>query len=212
MKSGEEFRRRVGDVSSDEFALLVSLPHLSIRVPPVTQESGGGRLRRFTLSVPLAYRLGTDLRWRRGVTENVSHGGLLFRTRSIGGLRGAALGQRGIPVEILLELKGATCSERGWRSSDRMGPRCGDGRGPTGAMRRRAILGCSWDSGAPRNDRGSGWSGRAAGSRNGQRCRLIATPRSPRGPVPSDERSTCSVGIHPPRRRARGRSARGSCI
>ena len=103
MKFVEEFRRQVGYGSSDGFALLVSLPHVPVGVPSAT-EVGDGRLRRFALSVPLAYRLGTDLRWRRGVTENVSHGGLLFRTRSADGLRRTGLAERRLPVEILLEL------------------------------------------------------------------------------------------------------------
>ena len=102
MKLVEEFRHRVDDVSSDGFALLVSLPHVPLGIPSAT-EAGTGRLRRFTLRVPLTYRLGTDLRWRRGVTDNVSHDGLLFHTRSTEGLRGTEIGNRRIPVEVLLK-------------------------------------------------------------------------------------------------------------
>ena len=102
MKLVEEFRHRVDDVSTDGFALLVSLPHVPLGIPSAT-EAGTGRLRRFTLRVPLTYRLGTDLRWRRGVTDNVSHGGLLFHTRSTEGLRGTEIGNRRIPVEVLLK-------------------------------------------------------------------------------------------------------------
>ncbi|MGH9344415.1 MAG: PilZ domain-containing protein [Terriglobia bacterium] len=50
------------------------------------------RARRFTLQVPLRYRVMGEDRWRRGETENVSSSGVLFA------------GEHFVPSNILVEI------------------------------------------------------------------------------------------------------------
>jgi hypothetical protein len=86
---------------ADGFALVVSVPELP--VTPLRDEcpsEGFRRARRFAILLPLRYRLPDHDEWQRGVTENVSHSGLLF---SLSGTT-SAFSAKETPVEIVLEV------------------------------------------------------------------------------------------------------------
>jgi hypothetical protein len=58
------------------------------------------RAKRFSLQIPLRYRLNGDRAWREGQTENISSSGVLFRSRSLAEMSAAIEMSFTLPVEI----------------------------------------------------------------------------------------------------------------
>lgn len=62
----------------------------------VTDVDETQRAHRFTLQIPVRYRLGGEKGWRHGETENISGSGVLFR--------GHCAAEAGAPLELCLML------------------------------------------------------------------------------------------------------------
>ena len=88
----------------DGFALIVSSPAVQVAVQPEPWPSQGRpRARRFAAHVPLEYRFADDQKWHAGVTDNISHSGLLFRVERDQSERDSLTGAGpGTPVAVRL--------------------------------------------------------------------------------------------------------------
>jgi hypothetical protein len=58
------------------------------------------RAKRFSLQIPLRYRINGDRAWREGQSENISSSGVLFRSGSCAELSAAIEMSFVLPVEI----------------------------------------------------------------------------------------------------------------
>ena len=110
---------------SDGFAWLVSVPELPLTVLPEPDPLVGiRRARRFAAQIPVRYRLPDDRTWSHGVTENISHSGLLLQADRAAAdlvLSSSRLGD-GLPVQVLLDIPSAN------QANQAVEVRCEEGR------------------------------------------------------------------------------------
>ena len=90
----------------DGFALIVSTPALPLTVRNEPWPTAGqARARRFQVRVPVRYRLADDQEWHAGVTDNISHSGVLFTVAHTQSDRVSLTdAEPGTPVDLLLEV------------------------------------------------------------------------------------------------------------
>ncbi len=67
-------------VGTDRLAWLLSLPRVPVALTPEESRGGRSRIRRFTIRLPLRYRLEHDSTWHRAVTEDMRRSGLMFHS------------------------------------------------------------------------------------------------------------------------------------
>ena len=67
-------------LDTDGLTWLLSLPRVPVTLTPEESRGGRSRLRRFSVRLPLRYRLEHDATWHHAVTENMSRTGLLFHS------------------------------------------------------------------------------------------------------------------------------------
>ena len=90
----------------DGFALIVSTPALPLTVQNEPRPTAGHqRARRFQVRIPIRYRLADDQEWHAGVTDNISHSGVLFSVEQAQSDRISLTGaEPGTPVDLLFEV------------------------------------------------------------------------------------------------------------
>ena len=102
-------RATTPSAAGDGLALILNTPNLPHEAIPEQRANGIPRAPRFTIRLPVRYRLEELDEWYNGETENMSQSGVAFRTaQSDLDFAMAPLSDDGVRVEMVFEVPGQT--------------------------------------------------------------------------------------------------------